>query len=188
MHSVHFIEYLHTDINCNVSYGSRNVPLENLIDDVFIKDERMQKDSAMYQIMNGTFQDPFINIENDYIEINSQVLENFYENVCDLDEDNDEINGIKNEDKEEFQIKQKSEKEQHKPNTEKLQKREKINNKKPYIPGMKKLPFYFPRKSSLNSDQQAMCTRVLLQMFSGQKVPTSTKEKAELENYMVNKY
>ncbi|XP_032680871.1 uncharacterized protein LOC116848663 [Odontomachus brunneus] len=154
-----------------------NVPLENLIDDVFISDERIQRDSATYQIINGIFKDPFDNIEEDYTEVNTQLLKCFNENVSDLDKDEDEEN---------FTIKEQEE--QHEQNTKNLQKHQKkqeiVNNKKSYIPGIKKQPINFPRKSSLNCEQQATCTRALLRLLSNQIISISAEEKTELEHYM----
>lgn len=174
------IKCLPTNID-NVSHDFRNVPLENLIDDVFIRDERMQKDSATYKIINGTFKDPFGNIEEDYAEVNTQLLKCFDKNVSDLDKDEDDV-----EDERNFTIR---EEEQHEQNTKSLQKHQKkqeiINNQKSYIPGMKK-PINFPRESSLSCEQQATCTRALLRLFSNQIISTSAEEKTELEYYMVN--
>jgi len=54
-----------------------------------------------------------------------------------------------------------------------------------YIPGIRKLPFKFPRRSNLNKIQQAMCLRVLLRFSNNEKIEITKIEKTELQNYMV---
>lgn len=141
----------------------------------------MEKDSAIYKIINGIFTDPFDNIEEDCDKINIQLLKQF--GVNGLEEDEDE-----SKDENKYEIKKRID-EQFEQNTKKRQEfkeKQEIIYKKdvPYIPGMRKLPSLFPRKSSLDFNQHAMCVRALSRLFSHQ-VLISAEEKAELEHYMV---
>lgn len=46
-----------------ISFVYCRIPnVEDIIDDKFVSEERLQKESAMYKIMNGMFQDPFQDI------------------------------------------------------------------------------------------------------------------------------
>lgn len=40
--------------------------MEDLIDNTFISEERLEKESVIYKILTGNFKDPFKNIEEDY--------------------------------------------------------------------------------------------------------------------------
>ncbi|XP_014479488.1 PREDICTED: little elongation complex subunit 2-like [Dinoponera quadriceps] len=164
-----------------------NPSLENVIDDQFIKDDRIEKDSAMYKIMNGIFTDPFHDIENDYTEINSQSLGEFGKSISDLEDViKDEENEIEDKNKIDDGKGKEVYYEENIKDLEECMKKQRItNNKNLYIPGMRKQPSNFPRISSLTYSQQAMCSRVLSQLFRYQTMSLSEKEKMELENYMV---
>lgn len=51
-----------------------NTALEDLIDDTFVNEGRFKKESAMYQIMNGNFKDPFKDIEEDYKDVKINLM------------------------------------------------------------------------------------------------------------------
>ncbi|XP_011139519.1 uncharacterized protein LOC105183237 isoform X2 [Harpegnathos saltator] len=159
-----------------------NISLENLIDDVFITDERLEKDSAIYKIMNDNFTDPFNNIADDYKEINIEELKSLTKNINDLEENKDED---EDEDNIKYEIKEECKEKQNTKKHQKSMKKEKImSNKKCYVPGMRKLPSQFVRNSSLNATQHAMCSRVLLRLSNYEVTPTLAEEKTELECYM----
>lgn len=40
--------------------------MEDLIDNTFVNERRLEKESVMYRIMTGNFKDPFKDIEEDY--------------------------------------------------------------------------------------------------------------------------
>lgn len=150
----------------------RHPPLEDLIDNVFIRDERMERESAMYKILTGNFTDPLEDIENEYANVDIELVKKYLredgEVLTDSEDDNQlEINQqeAKNEDNSRMQEQERS-----------------------YVPGIRKLSFGFPRKSRLDKAQQAMCLRVLLRLSDNEKKSMSDEERKEFEQYMVNRH
>lgn len=135
----------------------RHPALEDIIDNVFIKDERMERESAMYRIMNGNFTNPFEDIESEYADVNVELIKKY------LHED-DEISS----------------------DTEDEGNSHKQEHTRSYVPGIRKLGFHFPRQSHLNKAQQAMCLRVLLRLSNSEKKGMNEEERRELQEYMVN--
>ncbi|KAL6264947.1 hypothetical protein P5V15_005043 [Pogonomyrmex californicus] len=135
-----------------------NPLMEDLIDNVFINDERMENESAMYKILNDNFKDPFEGIECEYTEVNVELIKQY---LC---EDNEDISTDIEE--------------------ENCEPKNNVQKHKSYVPGIRILPFYFPRRSWLDSDQQAMCLRVLLRLSSNTNKKLDKKEKMEFEHYM----
>lgn len=138
----------------------RHSALEDLIDDVFIRDERMQRESAMYKILTDCFKDPFEDIESEYAEIDVEQIKQL-SNDIDIDMEEEAL--------------------EHKNNKDSVQ------EEKSYIPGIRKLPFNFPKRSCLSKSQQAMCLRVLLKLSTKDNILTDV-QRAEMEAYMVNRY
>jgi len=56
-----------------------------MIDNVFISDERLERESAMYRIMTDSFTDPFEDIENDYADVDIELIKKY------LREDGEEV-------------------------------------------------------------------------------------------------
>ncbi|KYN40421.1 NMDA receptor-regulated protein 2 [Trachymyrmex septentrionalis] len=146
----------------------RHPLLEDLIDNVFIRDERMERESAMYKILTGNFTDPLEDIDNEYANVDLELVKKYLredgEVLTDSEDDNQlEVN--------QQEIKSES--------NSRMQEQE-----RPYVPGIRKLSFGFPRKSSLNKAQQAMCLRVLLRLSNNEKKSMSDEERKEFEQYM----
>ncbi|KAL0116753.1 hypothetical protein PUN28_009992 [Cardiocondyla obscurior] len=127
-------------------------PLDDMIDNVFINDTRMEAESAMYRIMNDNLINPFEDIENEYADVNVELIKKY---LCE-----DAETGMENESQPGVKI------------------------KRPYVPGIRTLPFNFPRYSHLNMDQHAMCLRVLLKLSSNENKMISEEERQEFEEYM----
>ncbi|KAK1129044.1 hypothetical protein K0M31_020177 [Melipona bicolor] len=51
-----------------------NAPLEDLIDNTFISEERLEKESVIYKILTGNFKDPFKNIEEDCKDVEIDLM------------------------------------------------------------------------------------------------------------------
>ncbi|XP_017759258.1 PREDICTED: uncharacterized protein LOC108550120 [Eufriesea mexicana] len=137
-------------------------PLEDLIDATFINGERLEKESVMHKIMTGNFVDPFKNIEEDYKNIELNLLK-------DIDPDiKEEINNDN-----EIIVKQKWDCEHE--DTQKV---------KAYVPGIVKAIFKFPKKSKLDKEQQAMCLRVLLRFSESDKPKITKAQREELQKYL----
>ncbi|XP_024869019.1 uncharacterized protein LOC112452837 [Temnothorax curvispinosus] len=137
--------------------------LEDMIDNVFIRDERMERESAMYRIMNDCFTDPFDDIKSDYADVDVELIKKY------LREDG-EVLSSDTEDKDEQEV-------EHGSNT-------RVQKHKFYVPGIRKLPFYFPKRSRLNKEQQTMCLRVLLRLSSNERKGMNDEERKELQEYM----
>ncbi|XP_012231570.1 uncharacterized protein [Linepithema humile] len=129
--------------------------LEDLIDDVFIRDERMQDESAMYKILTDCFKDPFEDIESEYAEVDVEQIKQLSDDI-DISVDMEE---------------------------EKFKNKDSVQEEKSYVPGIRKLPFNFPRRSCLSKPQQAMCLRVLLKLSTKEYMLTDV-QRAEMEAYM----
>ncbi|XP_076379234.1 uncharacterized protein LOC143259720 [Megalopta genalis] len=137
-----------------------NQPLEDIIDNTFIHDERLERESVTYRIMNGNFIDPYKDMEDDYEEIKIDLMEDVKEK-------------IKVEDKSDG----------------KMDKNKKVHLKetkrsKNYVPGILKPLFGYPRSSRLNKEQQALCLKVLLRFSESNKPRLTQAERQELQKYM----
>ncbi|OAD55762.1 hypothetical protein WN48_04294 [Eufriesea mexicana] len=151
-------------LSYGVEINDRHCPLEDLIDATFINGERLEKESVMHKIMTGNFVDPFKNIEEDYKNIELNLLK-------DIDPDiKEEINNDN-----EIIVKQKWDCEHE--DTQKV---------KAYVPGIVKAIFKFPKKSKLDKEQQAMCLRVLLRFSESDKPKITKAQREELQNEDVN--
>ncbi|XP_012260230.2 little elongation complex subunit 2-like isoform X2 [Athalia rosae] len=123
-------------------------PIEDMIDNVFVNEQRMKDESVIYKILNGAFTNPLAELESDDGE---EVEENSKSGSLDPKKLSD-----------------------NQPNTP---------MKKPWVPGVVKAPFLFPRTSNLSKNQQAICLRVLL-LFSGHEKPEMNQQsRNELELY-----
>jgi hypothetical protein len=146
-----------------------------MIDTVFIDDERMKRESAMYRIMSDDFTNPFEGIEHEYAKVDIELIKHL---------GGDELEKEVQEELKAKNIEKKNDTAKH---IEK-QNYPKDEEQKPrfYIPGIRKPPFKFPRGSDLNKIQQAMCLRVLLRFSNNENNTEITNiEKTELQNYMV---
>lgn len=132
-----------------VSYHFRNLPLENLIDDVFISDERLERDSATHKLLNGTFTDPFKDIEEDCTEINLDALKHYAKDIW---EKSNLGNPGENEDEEQQ-------------NTKKFKKTLKeqktLGNKDSHVADTRKLPPESCKESNVNATQQTPTQKYL---------------------------
>lgn len=160
--------------------------MEDISDPVFIHSERLQNESAMHRILADDFTDPFKDIDNEYAQVDIDLIKRLggeeleKEVLQELEstksnEDKDEMN---NEDKETEKMEEEINKTKEIP--------ARVRGEKYYIPGIRKLPFYFPRRSHLNNKQQATCLRVLLRFSGNENGMITEEEKTELQNYMVN--
>lgn len=138
---------------------------DDLTDDVFIRNERLQRESVMYQMMDGCFVDPLRDIDDEYEQIDLDLLRQLDPDLF-LEEDRRNCKYSDNQNPVEQKNKKKSE----------------------YIPGLRKRPFNFPRTSRLNRIQQATCLRALLRVTSNEKKILTSEERSDMEKYMVNKY
>lgn len=50
--------------------------MEDLIDNTFVNEGRLEKESVMYRIMTGNFKDPFKDIEEDYKNVKINLMKN----------------------------------------------------------------------------------------------------------------
>ncbi|KAG5326460.1 ICE2 protein, partial [Acromyrmex heyeri] len=146
----------------------RYPPLEDLIDNVFIRDERMERESAMYKILTGNFTDPLEDIDNEYANVDLELVKKY------LREDGEILTD--SEDDNQLEVNQQETKNE---GNSRMQEQERS-----YVPGIRKLSFGFPRKSSLDKAQQAMCLRVLLRLSDNEKKSMSDEERKEFEQYM----
>lgn len=60
-----------------MSLNFRYSPLENIIDDTFVTNKGIEKDSSMHKILLGTFTDPFKDIEEDYAHVDIELIKHF---------------------------------------------------------------------------------------------------------------
>lgn len=153
-----------------MSHHCRHPALEDIIDNVFIKEERMERESAMYRLMNDNFINPFEDIDNEYADVNVELIKKYLHEDGEVSSDTEDEN---------LQVKEEV---KHGGNSS-MQKQE-----KPYVPGIRKLPFYFPRRSHLDKAQQTICLQVLLRLCSNERKGMNETERKELEEYMVNRY
>jgi len=145
-----------------------------MIDTVFIDDERMKRESAMYRIMSDDFTNPFEGIEDEYARVNIELIKH--------------LGGNELEEEVQHELKTRHIDKKNDAKHIEEQNYSKDEEQKPrfYIPGIRKLPFKFPRGSNLNKIQQAMCLRALLRFSNNEnKIEITKIEKTELQNYMV---
>lgn len=161
-----------------ISHYFRNPALEDIIDDVFITDERMERESAMYRIMRDDFKDPFKDIEQDYADVNIELIKKL------LAEDS-----LTEDTEEEEEQKPGNQKKNNKKKKSKIKDSETDwkQEKRSYVPGIRKLQFNFPRRSCLTKPQHIMCLRVLSKLFSNEQKGLNKEEQLELESYIVCK-
>ncbi|KYN14089.1 NMDA receptor-regulated protein 2 [Trachymyrmex cornetzi] len=146
----------------------RHPPLEDLIDNVFIRDERMERESAMYKILTGNFTDPLEDIDNEYANVDLELVKKY------LSEDGEVLTDL--EDDNQLEVNQQETKNE---GNSCMQEQERS-----YVPGIRKFSFGLPRKSSLDKAQQTMCLRVLLRLSDNEKKSMSDEERKEFEQYM----
>lgn len=130
------------------------------MDNVFITDERMQRESLMYKVINDCVDDPLEDIESEYAEVNVDLIKQF---CNDIDMDAIDERG------------------------ETIKKKDFTQEEQNYIPGIRKLPFNFPKRSCLSKQEQAMCLRVLLKL-SGKEPTLTDVQRSEMEAYMVSRH
>lgn len=127
----------------------------------------------MYRIMRDDFTDPFEDIEQDYANVNMELIQKFLSEdpFTDSEEEEEQKTDDKkrNRKKKDIDIDCKQNQE-----------------KRPYLPGIRKLPFNFPKRSCLTKAEQNMCLRVLLK-FSNKRKELSKEEQSEMESYIVCK-
>jgi len=171
-----------------------------MIDNVFISDERLESESAMYRIMTDSFTDPFEGIESDYADVDIELIKKY------LREDGEEVSSD-TEDESQQEVKDGDNpcmeeqetscvkeqgiscvKEQETSCMEEQGPFCVEEQEKSYVPGIRKLLFHFPKRSRLDKIQQAMCLRVLLRLSNNEKKKMNIKEKKELNQYMVNRH
>nr|XP_034194184.1 uncharacterized protein LOC117610656 isoform X7 [Osmia lignaria] len=140
----------------------RKPPLEDILDNTFFSAERLEKESVMYRIMNGNFIDPFKGIEEDYNNVDINLIKSIDPELNKEDTDNEITT---NDTKKESQLQQKK-------------------DVKPNVPGITKPIFRFPKKSKLNAAQHAMCLRVLLRFSEADKPKLTPIEREELQTYL----
>lgn len=159
-----------------------NPALEDMIDDVFITDERMERESAMYKIMRDDFTDPFKDIEEDYANVNIELIKEL------LTEDS----LTNTEDEEEKNIKDQKLKNNKKKNSKKTNNKKQDDEidckkeKRPYVPGIRKSQYYFPRRSCLTKPQHTMCLHVISTLLNSKQM-LSKEEQLEMDTYLALK-
>ncbi|XP_072767674.1 uncharacterized protein [Anoplolepis gracilipes] len=148
-----------------------NPALEDIIDDVFINDERMERESAMYRIMRGDFTDPFEDIEQDYADVNMELIQKFLAEDPFTDTEEEEQ-------KETNSGKRNRKKTNTEHNCYKQTQKDKL-----YVPGIRKLSFNFPKTSCLTMNQHCMYLDVLLKLGREQK-SLSKEEQRMQQSYI----
>ncbi|XP_012275957.1 uncharacterized protein LOC105697317 [Orussus abietinus] len=143
--------------------------LDDIVDNVFINEDRLKREGTMYKIMLGEFKDPFAMGDSDS-DVTEETLEemevNFKKDITEGETPNVSNNKKRSIGKmlNDATMPQES--------------------KKDYVPGVVKCDFKFPRYSTLNVDEHALCLRVILR-FSGSEKPEVTQTtRQELNTYM----
>ncbi|XP_076244397.1 uncharacterized protein LOC143185335 [Calliopsis andreniformis] len=138
------------------------LPLDDIVDESFVNEVRLEKESVMHRIMTGNFTDPFKSIEDDYKTVKIDLIGHIESEVDEETEDNNtkvaEVG--KN-----------------------IQPKQKQMNKS-YVPGIVKAIYKFPRKSNLTKEQQATCLKVLLRFSESDKPKITQTEREELQTYV----
>ncbi|XP_076645747.1 uncharacterized protein LOC143355113 [Halictus rubicundus] len=143
-----------------------NQPLEDIIDNTFIEEERLERESVMCRMVTGNFTDPFKNIDEDYENVKINLMEGVQKELDKTDE-NDNAENVKKKKKNQNEVQVKQSK-----------------KSKSYVPGIIKPMFKFPKRSKLNTQQQALCLRVLLRFSESNKPKLTQIEREELNKYM----
>lgn len=157
---------------CFITRDFRLPAIEDMVEDVFIRGDRLERESVMYQILNGCFRDPLEDIDDEYEQIDLNRIRQL---------DPDLFRKENTHKREMINIKCES-------NNDNQNLMEQKNKRSNYIPGLKKQSFHFPKKSCLNKIQQATCLRALLRLTSNEKKAMTIEERNDLERYYVNKY
>ncbi|XP_015604752.1 little elongation complex subunit 2 [Cephus cinctus] len=168
-----------------------NPPLEDMLDNVFINEERMIAESVMYKIMRGGFTDPFAESEFED-ETDTEISDDKINDVSkNIDTGTNTVSNnitlvVKKATKKRTKSKKKAnDVQKRQQNAAALNEELQLKNKKrKYVPGIVRCPIKFPRPSFLTKEQQALCLRVLLR-FSGSEKPEVTQtNREELETYI----
>lgn len=144
--------------------------MEDIIDDVFINEQRLKDESAMYRILKGVFKNPFTDLESDDGEEDE-----------DKEEEDKKLEGDKsvNNDRNGDERTKNKEAEAETEDTH-------VQRTKEWIPNLgKTLPFKFPRASRLTRTEHAICLRVLLHFSGSEKPEINQNIRNEMELYMV---
>lgn len=67
----------------------RHTPTENIVDNKFIENGSLERNSSAYKILSGNFIDPFKDLDEEYANVNKELIEHL---VKDDPLDNNEIN------------------------------------------------------------------------------------------------
>ncbi|XP_076289652.1 uncharacterized protein LOC143213566 isoform X2 [Lasioglossum baleicum] len=144
----------------------RHQPLDDIIDNTFIEEGRLERESAMCRMVTGNFTDPFKDIDEDYKEVKINLMGGIQMELDKTDK-NDSAGSVKK-------------KKEQQNNVQVKQKKKSTS----YVPGIMKPMFKFPRMSRLNIQQQALCLRVLLRFSESSKPKLTQIEREELKKYM----
>ncbi|KAG7205175.1 hypothetical protein KM043_018266 [Ampulex compressa] len=139
-----------------------NPPLEDILDDVFINEERLERESVMHRIITNNFVDPFKDINEDYKGVNIEFIKSQNTRKKKNKKCKDatvDVTGI-------------------------TPVEHKALERKPYVPGILKPSFKFPRTSKLDKSQQNICLRVLIRFSESDKPEIGEMERKELKCYM----
>lgn len=128
------------------------------MDDVFINEERLTRDSVMYRLLHGNFVNPFDNMDEDYKAVKMDMITED-QNSQEKNKNNATVN---NDSQQEFK------------------------GKKMYVPGLVKRPCKFPKMSELNIEEQQACLRTLLTFSASEKPNLTVKDKKDLAIYFVS--
>ncbi|XP_017889972.1 uncharacterized protein LOC108630910 isoform X2 [Ceratina calcarata] len=140
-----------------------NPPLEDMLENTFIDEERLEKETVMYKIITGNFTDPFKDIEADYEHVNIDSMKG----------DIPDLNDHESTEETEMEIEE---------SKQPVSKQPKIS--KHYVPGIVKSIFKPTKKSTLNDTQQAMCLKVLLRFSESSKPKLTQAEREDLQKYV----
>nr|XP_050853419.1 little elongation complex subunit 2-like isoform X1 [Vespula vulgaris] len=132
-----------------------NPSLNDILDDVFINEERLTRESVMYRLLHGNFVNPFDNMDEDYEAVKIDMISED-PNSQEENKNNVMVNDI-------------SQKE--------------LKEKKIYVPGLVKRPCKFPKMSELNIEEQHACLRTLLTFSTSEKPNLTAKDKKDLAIY-----
>lgn len=137
----------------------------------------MERESAMYKIMRDDFTDPFKDIEQDYANVDIELIKELLDedSLSDTEKEEEEEN-INNQKK---NIRKTNNKKQNDETDCKEERR-------PYVPGIRKSRYNFPRRSCLTKPQHTMCLRVFSTLLSSKQMLSKT-EQLDLDSYLVCK-
>ncbi|KAK0165185.1 hypothetical protein PV328_003727 [Microctonus aethiopoides] len=150
--------------------------LNDIIDDEFINIDRLERESVMYNTIRGSYKDPFKNIHEDNYDLVTDEHIN-----CVMKQAKDIATKSKTPVAASTLIPDTVINSSERPDCLQSQ----CPKGPPYIPGVWKKPFKFPRLSSLTAEQHALCLRVILK-FSRSEIPAAPtkQEMNELQTYM----